>query len=194
MRQPLVERLATVDGYFMNRALSELRTIDWATIGQDEVRRRSGVFGTSTAIPLRVHDTNRTDLTVLEYGEIVECRNTQNFNTLPALAILAGWAYQKVKGLHMGRIQCVRLEAGGDVGLHIDPGTYFQVHDRLHIPLITDEGTIFFDDLGNEARMPHGGLYRLNNRDLHGVRNESTNPRVHLIIDIQTKEHPWKSA
>jgi hypothetical protein len=53
---------------------------------------------------------------------------------------------------------------------------------------------VFFEELGSEARMPGGILCRLNNRDLHGVRNESSNYRVHLIVDIQTKEHPWKSV
>ncbi len=190
----LVEQLKPVPVYLMRAALADVARVDWANPPQDTNRKKSAVFSTSTSIPLRIHDAPPGEFTVLEYGEMVECRDTALRAQFPSLNMLANWMYKTVGGKHMGRIQLVRLEGGGDVPLHIDPGTYFQVHDRCHVPLITDEGTVFFNHLGEEARMPVGVLCRLNNRDLHGVRNESSAFRVHLIVDIQTKDHPWKSA
>lgn len=189
----LVERIKQVPEYLMKAALSEISKTDWAHPPQDSTRKKSDVFATSTSLPLRIHDTPPGEFTVLEYGEMVECRDTPLRWRYPCLNLLVNWMYKSVKGMHLGRVQLVRLEGGGDVGLHIDPGTYFQVHERYHVPLITDEGTVFFSP-DEEARMPVGTLCRLNNRDLHGVRNESPAPRVHIIVDIQTKEHPWKSA
>jgi hypothetical protein len=189
----LVERIKQVPEYLMRAALADVRRIDWKNPPQDSTRKKSAVFSTSTSIPLRIHDVPDGEFTVLEYGEFVECRDTGLRKLYPSLNLLVNWMYKTVNGLHLGRIQLVRLEGGGDVGLHIDPGTYFEVHDRMHVPLITDEGTVFFSP-DEEARMPVGVLCRLNNRGLHGVRNESIAPRVHLIVDIQTKDHPWKSA
>lgn len=193
-RKPLVQHLKTTPQYLMSAALSAVTRINWAAVPQDRTRKNSAVFATSTSIPLRIHDAPAGQFTVQEYGEFVECRDTPLRQLYPTLNPLTNWVYKTVQGIHLGRIQLVRLESNGDVGLHIDPGTYFAVHNRYHVPLITDEGTVFFDDLGTEARMPLGMLCELNNRDLHGVRNESAEYRVHLIVDIQTKEHPWKSA
>lgn len=189
----LVEQIKIVPPYLMRAALAELGHVDWTKAPQDLTRRKSSVFETSTSLALRIHDAPEGNWTVPEYGEFVECRDTALRSRFPSIGLLVNWMYKTVVGLHLGRIQIVRLEGGGDVNLHIDPGTYFQVHDRYHVPLITDEGTVFFSPT-EEARMPVGILHRLNNRDLHGVRNESLAPRVHLIVDIQTKEHPWKSA
>jgi hypothetical protein len=183
----LIETIGPVPEYLLRAALAEVNRLDWSSVPQDTNRKLSEVFATSTSVPMRVHDAPPGTWSVEEYGEMVECVDTPLRARFPSLNLLVGWMYRKVKGEHLGRIQLVRLEAGGDVPLHIDPGTYFQVHGRYHVPLITDEGTVFFSPT-EEGRMPQGILHRLNNRDLHGVRNESSAPRVHLIVDIQAKE------
>lgn len=187
----LLERITNVPLPYFNAAVIEAKRARWDQ--EDQVRKMSSVFNTSTSIALRIHDAPLGHHTVFEYGEFVDCRDTPLRAQYPAMNLLVNWMYKTVKGMHLGRIQLVKLFGQGKVPLHIDPGTYFDVHDRFHVPLITDEKTVFMSDV-EEGVMPLGVLCRLNNRGLHGVRNESTNDRVHLIVDIQTKDHPWKSA
>lgn len=187
----LVHPIATVPIYLMRAALTEITKIHWSDSQQDLVRKNSKIFSSSSSLALRIHDAPEGTWTVEQYGEFVKCRDTALRAQFPCMNLLVLWIIKILHGKHLGRIQLVRLEGKGDVQLHIDPGTYFQVHRRYHVPLITNDKTIFFST-HEEARMEVGVLCELNNRELHGVRNESDNPRVHLIVDLQTEDYSWK--
>ncbi len=84
------------------------------------------------------------------------------------------------------RVQFARMPAGGVIEPHWDVGFLKLVH-RLHVPVITNENVIFTIDDENFYLEP-GWLYELNNRARHSVANNSTESRVHLLVDLLPKD------
>jgi hypothetical protein len=93
----------------------------------------------------------------------------------------------KVCGVELGRVMLVALKPGGKVTQHVDEGKYPQYYNRYHIPLITDETSLFTvgDVTGNLQR---GTCYWLNTSlyEHSAVNHSETNTRVHLIVDIKS--------
>lgn len=80
------------------------------------------------------------------------------------------------------RIILAMLKGGGVIQTHTDAGPSLQMNARIHIPIITHQDCLF--NVGNEWRhIPEGHVYRINNNDNHGVKNNSDIDRVHLIVD-----------
>lgn len=76
-----------------------------------------------------------------------------------------------------------KLFAGGVISKHIDNGDDLTLVHRLHVPIITNEDTIFTCG-GEEINMKEGCAYEINNQRLHGVVNNGKTDRVHLLIDL----------
>jgi hypothetical protein len=91
----------------------------------------------------------------------------------------------------------VKLKANSDIAIHTDGGPSLSGLHRCHIPIITNEKVIFFlSGKNSEGKWYHlsvGKAYEINNFGPHGVKNESDQDRVHLIVDIletkTTEEH-----
>lgn len=86
------------------------------------------------------------------------------------------------------RIEISLLTPGGEVLEHQDQHLMHLLCERIHVPVITDAATAFSsrwftDTEWTNFRMFAGGIYRLNNRTPHKVRNDSSKYRVHVIID-----------
>jgi hypothetical protein len=79
----------------------------------------------------------------------------------------------------------VRLEAGGSVGLHVDPLDYFDVYARYHVPVKTTEQVVFSGGDKVYEHMPYKMLSRLNNRKPHMLDNNGSDYRIHLIVDVE---------
>lgn len=80
------------------------------------------------------------------------------------------------------RALLAKLAAGGEIPKHTDAGYSLMNCHRVHLPLITNDEVDFFVG-GETLRMGEGELWEINNATTHGVRNEGTEDRVHLIID-----------
>ena len=87
----------------------------------------------------------------------------------------------------------VNLKPKGMIDTHTDGGSrYFQLGHRLHIPIKTNENVFF--TVGNmRENMKIGTIYEIDNLNSHSVENNSTENRIHLIMDIfdkNIKEYP----
>lgn len=178
-----------------DKALNEIKEFDWSAwnklMMELDIRARVSAFKTSTALHLRRHDAPSTAL-FYELCDTVKCIDTKQKLNFPSIMNLVNWIYDYVEGVEMGRIMITRLEGGGVIKPHIDPGKYFQSYYRFHIPLITNENVKFIFDEGEPIHMPVGVLSQLNNRINHGVENTSNDYRIHIIADIDSKNSKFK--
>jgi hypothetical protein len=58
---------------------------------------------------------------------------------------------------------------------------------RLHLPIVTNDRVVFRVG-GEELRLLPGRLYYIDFTKLHSVRNDGTEPRIHLILDLQVND------
>lgn len=70
---------------------------------------------------------------------------------------------------------------------HNDP-MYEGVH-RIHIPIKTHPHVFMMDEKYKLHRWNEGKVYNLNAAEGHGVVNASRIDRIHMIIDIPSKQH-----
>lgn len=85
----------------------------------------------------------------------------------------------------IGISRLMRLEAGYEVPVHSDTNEYWDKRVRVHIPLLSS-GKVFFSCGNEEVVMIPGEVWTFNNWISHGVRNEGTDDRVHLVFDTET--------
>jgi hypothetical protein len=81
-------------------------------------------------------------------------------------------------------VRCIlaKLRRGGRIPLHSDGGFSLMHAHRFHIPVITNHQALF--TVGDETiHMRSGEIWEINNRKKHGVVNEGSADRVHLILD-----------
>lgn len=86
-------------------------------------------------------------------------------------------------------VRLMRLHASAYIKPHRDAGLAIEYGAaRLHMPIITDESVEF---CVNEhlVKMRAGELVYINADQTHWVRNNSKNPRVHLVVDC--KVNAW---
>ncbi|GGX16595.1 aspartyl/asparaginyl beta-hydroxylase domain-containing protein [Undibacterium macrobrachii] len=80
-------------------------------------------------------------------------------------------------------IRLMSLEAGGIIKEHVDAGTSLEDGiTRLHIPIQTSPEVIFMID-HQPVHFSAGDTWYLNASCLHGVRNDSQQARIHLMLD-----------
>lgn len=93
-----------------------------------------------------------------------------------------------VRASRVGRVMLVNLRPGGVITPHKDQGDYCKAFRRFHLPILTNPGVSFTCGEDTEYMEP-GVLYEIDNRLEHSVRNNSSEGRVHLIIDMQLMEN-----
>lgn len=90
-----------------------------------------------------------------------------------------------------GRMRIMRLGPGMTINLHRDVGAevgclaFGQV--RLHVPIVTNDRVTFFVG-GEKIRMKPGNLYYVNFSKSHYVKNEGSEARTHLVMDLQVND------
>jgi hypothetical protein len=86
-------------------------------------------------------------------------------------------------GYSFGKIVIANLKPWGEILPHYDRGDYYKYHNRIHVPLITNENVVF--NVGTEKfKMKSGKVYLFQNLVHHSVKNQSENNRVHIVIDV----------
>lgn len=80
------------------------------------------------------------------------------------------------------RVLLAKLRAGGKIPHHTDAGFSLLNCHRVHIPIVTNDGVVFFVG-GEEKNMQVGELWEINNGLDHAVENRGYEDRIHLIID-----------
>lgn len=119
--------------------------------------------------------------------DVFDNLNTIPWSALDELPACVSLVLQLMARDHMrpvGRVMVVRLKPGGVIDPHIDEGTYAAHHARYHIPIESGVGDAF--TCGDETvTMLPGSAWWFNHRVLHHVRNDTSNWRTHLIVDMQ---------
>lgn len=110
----------------------------------------------------------------------------------------------QVRGLHLGRVMISRVPPGVCIPLHSDrispaeeqfpqrtPSALY--YERYHLCLQAEPGILF--NCGDEcAFMAPGEVWWFDNQKEHEVINNSANDRLHLIMDIRTKNDDYVPA
>lgn len=181
-----------------DEALTEIAAIDWPYYEKFDTRANTSknlYFSTSKTIHLRKHDVSnipQEKLNIEVYNNAVNCLDTPFRSKFSKINNLVDYIYKSVNGKRLGRIMIINLLPGGEVTDHIDPGLYFLTYRRFHIPFITNKDVTFNGKLGSTPiHMPVGYLCQLNNRNTHSVKNNSTEHRIHLLIDIETEDNKY---
>ena len=73
------------------------------------------------------------------------------------------------------------LEVGGEVGQHIDEGTYYQTRDRFHLAI---KGKYKYTVGGESVIVEPGTLLWFNNKLMHGTHNVGDEVRVTFVFDV----------
>lgn len=84
------------------------------------------------------------------------------------------------------RILLIKLNPDSDVLEHSDSGDYLNYVRRFHVPLLTNK-EVLYSVGGEEHHMAEGECWEINNRKPHFVKNNSSEIRIHLLIDIMPK-------
>lgn len=184
----LVQHICQVPDTLFTQANTEILNTDWGKI--IDPRSNRAVFSTSTAIHLRIHKPpigTPLPVSIPEWSAIVDTIDNPNtINKYPEIMKLSNWVLQRVHGIHIGRVMIIKVEAGGVIDAHIDPCAYFDIHSRFHIPFKTNTNVVFHNGSGLDTEhMPFKMLCRLNNKSMHAMNNNSTEDRIHLLIDIE---------
>ena len=80
------------------------------------------------------------------------------------------------------RIMLAKLKAGREIAKHVDGQPASEVPHKIHVPLITHQDVVFWEE-DESIHLPRGGAYEVNNKVEHGGANRSPIDRVHLIFD-----------
>jgi hypothetical protein len=139
-----------------------------------------------TTIPLVSHDGSARDEKSQYLGKWGEYKETSYLEKLPYFKEVL----RAFKCPH-GRIRIMKLMPGTIIKTHRD--TFDEVSDvafgqvRLHIPVITNDKVIF--TVGSQNyKLKAGRLYYVNFSKKHYVRNDGTEARTHLVLDLQCND------
>lgn len=101
---------------------------------------------------------------------------------LPAVVQLCRDACERLGVKDLGRVMLVELKPDGHIDSHFDEGGYADYYKRFHLVLQSDPGNTFTN--GPETiHMAPGQLWQFTHQLEHEVHNNSSRPRIHLIID-----------
>lgn len=83
----------------------------------------------------------------------------------------------------LNSVRLLRLESGSRILAHSDDGLGIEAGEvRLHIPIVTEAGVEFYLD-EQRVEMSAGECWYLDLSRTHRCDNNSTSPRVHLVVD-----------
>ena len=86
----------------------------------------------------------------------------------------------------LARAMIVALAPQRTVLPHIDTGAYYAVRDRLHLVLLSPDGSTLHAG-GETVTMQEDELWAFDNKVRHSAENPGDVPRIHLIFDIEPK-------
>lgn len=116
------------------------------------------------------------------WGDVREFRRTAIVDRMPYFrSILDAFKCPQ------GRVRVLKLMPGAVIGMHRDIAdeaagfAYRKV--RLHVPIQTNDRVVFHLG-GSLIRMAPGRLYYCDFTQPHFVRNDGTEPRIHLVLDL----------
>lgn len=95
-------------------------------------------------------------------------------------AVAARCGYQHAE---FPRVMFARLPPGGEIEPHRDGGWFPAFCRKIHVPLATNPSTRFYVE-PEWRHLAVGEAFELDNNAPHGVRNDGTSARIHLIFEL----------
>lgn len=93
--------------------------------------------------------------------------------------------FRYVEGERLGRVMINKIAPGGVIFPHVDTKSHTDYYSRFHIVLQSQPGVVF--RAGDEqVYMSTSEVWWFDNSQEHEVINNSTDDRIHMIIDIRT--------
>lgn len=85
-------------------------------------------------------------------------------------------------------VRLLRLHAGSNIAEHVDRALDFEDGEvRIHIPIATNDRVRFFLD-GSRLVMAPGECWYTNVNLPHSVQNDSSEDRIHLVLDCRVND------
>lgn len=112
---------------------------------------------------------------------------TQHADIRAAFAPIIFHLMAAVQGEMLGGILITRIPAGKRIYAHTDAGWHVDYYDKFYVSIESSTGAIFWCEDESINPTP-GDVYRFDNRNVHGVENNSTGDRITLIICIRTSQ------
>lgn len=91
----------------------------------------------------------------------------------------------RVGGERLGRVMINKISPGGVIFPHSDTPSHVEYYSRFHIVLKSQAG-VFFRCGEENVYMGTGEVWWFDNSKEHEVINNSSDDRIHMIIDIRT--------
>ena len=105
-------------------------------------------------------------------------------DALPAAKPIIHGLMTQVHGERLGGVLITRIPPGGVIEAHTDVGWHPEYYDKFYVQLESGDGADFW--CGDESITPkRGDVYFFDNSKIHGVRNNSTEDRMTLIVCIR---------
>jgi len=128
----------------------------------------------------------RGPLSLTDKGVVFDGTLSINYECSRALRAVVQCVVEQIMDITqarvLGRVMLVKLMPNGVIPPHVDEGKYAEVHDRYHVPLVSN---LCEFTCGDQTEQMHvDGIYRINQRLEHSVVNGSATPRIHLIVDV----------
>ena len=96
-------------------------------------------------------------------------------------------------GVVLSRSRLMKLDAGAEVGLHVDFNYHWFSRVRIHIPVLTHPSVIFHCG-AERLHMGAGECWLFDSWRRHNVVNPAPRERIHLVIDTAGSSSFWEMA
>lgn len=103
---------------------------------------------------------------------------------IPQARLICLGLMRGVEGVQLGRVMITRLAPGKSISPHVDEGPYAAMFQRYHLALQCGPGNVTFSGQ-EQISMATGQVWWVNNREPHGVVNNSEMDRVVMITDVR---------
>jgi hypothetical protein len=132
-----------------------------------------------------VHETEEELKNHLSTHDQHESIDYPPYKLLPEARALIMGLMARVGGERLGRCMVNKIKPGGRIFPHADTEEHASYYSRFHIVLQSSPGVMF--RAGDETvMMKIGEAWWFDNSKEHEVVNNSSEDRVHLIIDVRT--------
>lgn len=151
-----------------------------------------GPFGDVESVILRFpsrsgHEQEKAQAEKVEGFDQHESIDHPPFLLLPEARPLIFGLMAMVNGERLGRCIINKLRPGGTISVHTDSYDHASYWDRFHIVLQTQPGVLFSCG-GESVHMQTGEVWWFDNSETHEVINNSSDDRIHLVVDIRTSK------
>jgi hypothetical protein len=174
----LCRHIATIDAEPLRRAIDALGEDAWSE--WDHRQQTFGPHRNTQTIPL-LYDDDMRHTEPTPWPRLAQLEPALE----PVLQSIRK-AHARATGIdskgYFIRIILTRLSPGTTINRHRDDGESLMRSHRYHVALKTNPLVDFFVG-GQPNHFAAGEIWEINNRAYHAVRNASTEPRVHLILD-----------